>query len=221
MCYRWVIRAYLWINLRRTLTEKAAGQRLFVDVYWSGIDDTGHVYGAEGEYGSAALRHLARSLEEGFVSTLGAETRERTLLIITADHGQIATPPERVVRLPNHPALQETLLLPPAGESRAAYLYAGPGQKPALQAYVAEHLAEHFVLLDTERALETGLWGQPAEITPGLRARLGDVILVARDTARLSTRTQEDHSSPLRGHHGSLTPEEMLVPLLLVRLDAL
>jgi hypothetical protein len=209
----------LWINLRHTLTERAVGQRLFVDVYWGGADNMGHTYGTENEYVPSALRHLARSLEEDFLTTLAPETRENTLLMIAADHGQIATPAEGIVRLPDHAGLRETLLLPPAGESRAAYLYARPGQRNAMQAYVTKHLAEPFVPLDTEHALAAGLWGRPREIPSALRVRLGDMILVARSDARLSTRQKEDDRTPLRGHHGSLTPEEMLVPLLMVRLD--
>lgn len=211
----------LWINLRRTLINRPAGQRLFVDVYWGGADNIGHVYGTENEYVPSALRHLARSFEEDFLSTLAPETRKNTLLIIAADHGQIATPAERIVRLPDHPRFWEALLLPPAGESRAAYLYARPAQKGAVEAYAKEYLADHFVTLDTECALEAGLWGELSEVKPALRVRLGDTILVARNDARLSTREKEDDSSPLRGHHGSLTPQEMLVPLLMVRLDEL
>ncbi|MEA3375098.1 MAG: alkaline phosphatase family protein [Chloroflexota bacterium] len=211
----------LWVNLRRTLVERRPGERLLVDVYWGGVDNVGHVYGTENPYMPAALRHFTRSLEEDFLTTLAPEARENTLLIVAADHGQIATPPERVVRLPDHPGLQETLLLPPAGESRAAYLYARPGAKRPLRAYVHEHLAEDFVLVDTEHALEAGLWGPAQEVPGALRVRLGDAVLVARNDARLSTRRKEDDRSSLRGHHGSLTPEEMLVPLLMARLDAL
>lgn len=208
----------LWINLRGAVVERADDRPLFVSVYWGGVDNVGHVYGPQGEYVPTALRHLARSLEEGFLASLPREAREGTLLIVTADHGQIATPPERIVRLPDHPALRETLLLPPAGESRAAYLYTRPGQRAALRAYVAQRLADRFALLDTERALAAGLFG-PEEPTPALRARLGDLLLIAKDDSRLSTRTEEEDKRPLRGHHGSLTPEEMLVPLLMVRLD--
>ena len=212
----------LWLNLRRTLTERRTDQRLFVDAYWGGIDNIGHIYGAEGAYLPSALRHLARSLEEDFVAQLPREMREGTLLIVTADHGQIATPPERVVRLPDHPALWQTLLLPPAGESRAAYLYARPGQKDALRAYVTEQLADRFVLLDTEQALDAGLFGPLDDLTPDLRVRLGDMVLIAKDDSRLSMRKREKEGDiALRGHHGSLTPEEMLVPLLMVRLDRL
>lgn len=211
----------LWINLRRTLTQRPGNQPLFVDVYWSGVDDTSHVYGADNQYVPSALRHFGRSLEQDFLSTLSPETRARTLLIVAADHGQIATPSNHVVHLPDHPGLLDTLLLPPAGESRAAYLYVRPGQERALRAYVKEHLEDQFTLLETDRALEAGLWGHPDEITPTLRGRLGDLILVAKHNARLSTRPKPDDGARLLGHHGSLTPEEMLVPLLMVRLDQL
>jgi predicted AlkP superfamily pyrophosphatase or phosphodiesterase len=210
----------LWLNLRRTLTERHTDQRVFVDAYWGGVDNVGHVYGPTGAYLPSALRHLARSFEEDFLARLPREARADTLLIITADHGQIATPPEHVVRLPAHPALQEMLLLPPAGESRAAYLYVRPGQRDALQAYVTEHLAHHFALLDMEQALEAELFGPLEGITPRLRVRLGDMLLIARDDSRLSmSKKEKEGGIALHGHHGSLTPEEMLVPLLMARLD--
>ena len=211
----------LWVDLLRTLAERGTERGLFVDVYWSGIDNVGHVYGPAGAYLPSALRHFARSLEEDFLNRLPAAARRGTLLIITADHGQIATPPERVVHLPDHPALQETLLLPPAGESRAAYLYAGPGQSDALRAYVQEHLHDRFAHLETDRAVSQRLFGPVNGVAPHLRVRLGDAILIAKDDSRLSMRAKTSGGTPLRGHHGSLTPEEMLVPLLIARLDRL
>jgi len=215
----------LWVNMLRTLIDRPADKRLVVDAYWSGIDDVGHVYGPEGEYLPSALRLLGRSFEEDFLPSLPEEARRNTLLVITADHGQIATPPERVVHLPDHPALLETLLLPPAGETRAAYLYARPGQTEALRAYVAEHLADRFALLHSEEALEAGLFGPVEALTPASRVRLGDAILIARDGSRVTMKKEEEaekaETHQLRGHHGSLTPDEMLVPLLMARLDVL
>ena len=206
----------LWINLRQTLLRRPE-EPLFVSAYWGGIDTTSHVYGPDGERFQAALRHVVRSLDEDFLALLPAAARDGTVLMITADHGQTATPPERVVCLSDHPALRQMLLLPPAAEPRAAYLYVRRGQAGAVRDYVAEHLADRFVVLETERALEAGLFG-PEEPTPELQARLGDLVLLAQDDSRLLAREEK---VPLRGHHGSLTPEEMLVPLWMVRLDAL
>ncbi|MGD2148908.1 MAG: alkaline phosphatase family protein [Anaerolineae bacterium] len=212
----------LWVNLQRTLSNRRADELLVVDVYWGGVDNVGHVYGPEGAYLASALRLLGRSFEEDFLRRVPEEARRNTLLMITADHGQIATPPERVVNLPDHSALLETLLLPPAGETRAAYLYTRNGQAEALRTYVAEHLADRFALLDTEEALEAGLFGPVESLTPASRVRLGDMLLIARDGSRLTMKKEEKEDGPhLRGHHGSLTPDEMLVPLLVVRLDAL
>jgi hypothetical protein len=87
---------------------------------------------------------------------------------------------------------------------------------------VAEHLADRFALLGTEEALEAGLFGPVEALTPTTRVRLGDVLLVARNGSRLAMRKEaKEESHQLRGHHGSLTPDEMLVPLLVARLDAL
>jgi hypothetical protein len=206
----------MWINLRRTLLERP-GEPLFVSGYWGGTDAAAHVYGPDGEPFRAALRHLARSLDEDFLDPLPQTAREGTLLVITADHGQTSTPPERVVQFADHPMLRQMLLLPPAAEPRAAYLYVRPGQAEAVHAYVAENLADRFVLVDMERALAAGLFG-PGEPSPEIRARLGDLLLLAQDDSRLLV-TEEP--APFRGHHGSLTPEEMLVPLLMARLDLL
>lgn len=210
----------LWLNLHHTLADRDRNQPLFVGAYWGEADSTGHVYGPDSEYAPATLHHLARSLEEDFLRTLSAEERAGTLLIIIADHGQVEVPPDQVVRLPEHEELWETLLIPPAGESRAAYLYVRPGKRDRLRAYVTEHLNDHFALVDTERALDAGLWGPPEHITSEQRAQLGDVLLIAKDGSRLTTKPSHNRTV-LRGHHGSLTPEEMLVPLLLTRLDRL
>jgi len=51
-----------------------------------------------------------------------------------------------------------------------------------------------------------------------VRVRLGDFLLLAQDDSRLMVK---EKPVPFHGHHGSLTPEEMLVPLLMVRLDKL
>jgi hypothetical protein len=205
----------MWINLRHTLLQRPGEEPLFASAYWAKTDTTAHVYGPEGERFRAAVRHLSRSLEDDFLAPLPAEAREGTLLIITSDHGQTTTPPERAVHLSDHPALGQTLLLPPAAEPRAAYLYARPGQTERLRAYVTEHLADRFLLLPMEQALAAGLFG-PEEPAPESRTRLGDLLLLARNDSRLIV---EKEPVPFHGHHGSLTPEEMLVPLLMVRLD--
>jgi hypothetical protein len=205
----------MWINVRHTLLQRS-NEPLLVNVYWSGTDDVAHTYGPDDERFQAALRQMAASLDEDFLALLPAAAREGTLLIVTAKHGQIATLPDRAVHLSNHPALAGMLLLPPTAEPRASYLYVRRGQAASVRNYVEDHLARRFLLLDMDRAVAAGLFG-PAELPLESRNRLGDKPLPARDGCR---QIRSGENAEHRGEHGSLTPEEMLVPLLVARLDA-
>jgi hypothetical protein len=104
----------------------------------------------------------------------------------------------------------------PVAEKRLCYLFARQGQVAALRSYVRERLGRAFVVLDSTQALQAGLFGpgQPAPETP---ARLGDLILVARQDYILYDGEDEPD---ILGRHGGLSAEEMLVPYLAVRLDA-
>jgi hypothetical protein len=204
----------MWANLRESLAQQPE-QPKFVNVYWSATDDIAHTYGPEDERCQAALRQIARSFDEVFWARLPDAARQGTVLIVTSDHGQVETPPERAVHLSDHPALQQMLLLPPAAEPRASWLYVRRGQAEPLRAYVDEHLADRFLLLDMDRAVAAGLFGR-TDLPDESRVRLGDMLLLARDDSRL---IPEGKSAEDRGEHGGLRPEEMLVPLLMARLD--
>lgn len=202
----------LWPNVSKTLVD-APLDGLFVHVYWNGTDDVAHKYGPDSAQFRGALRHVGRSLAH-FLNGLPAMTKEGTLLVVTADHGQVRTPAEDRVRLLDHPDLREMLLLPPAGEPRAAYLYVRPGYGEAVQDYVYARLSDRFVVVESERALAAGLFG-PGEPVAAVRQRIGDLVLLSRGRTMLVSKGWTERC----GHHGSLTPDEMLVPLLLARLD--
>jgi hypothetical protein len=136
-------------------------------------------------------------------------------VIVTADHGQVVTPPVRAVHLSEHPELKEMLLWPPTAEPRASYLHVRRGCAETARDYVSTHLGDRFLILDTDQAVAAGLFG-PGEMPRESRNRLGDLLLLARDNSRL---IPEGASAADRGEHGGLRPEEMLVPLLMARLD--
>ena len=73
-----------------------------------------------------------------------------------------------------------------------------------------------FRVVASDHALTNGLFGpgQPAKAT---RSRIGDRLVLSNGEAYLWWANKEN---PLLGRHGSLSPEEMLVPFLVTRLDA-
>ena len=208
--------ADMWTKLRHMLRPEYDTPEIIIG-YWGGVDGLAHAYGPGTESWQAEVRTVACSLEREFLRRLSPQDREGTLLLITADHGQALAPPEKGVLLTEHTALRDMLALPLSGESRLSYLCVRHGRADDVQAYFAQHLADKFVLLNSADALKAGLFG-PGTPAPETPFRIGDLVALARGA---NTLQRGDRKPKLRGRHGGLTPDEMLVPLLGARLDAL
>ena len=209
----------MWTALRQMLEPKLQLHNVpaIIIAYWGGVDGVAHVYGPDSENWQAEVRGIACSLEREFLRRLPSRSRDGTLLLITADHGQAFAPPTQATLLTDHPALRNMLAVPLSGESRATYLFARHGRASQVRAYFAEHLADKFVLVDSIEALAAGLFG-PGTPAPETPFRIGDQLALARGQ---NTLQRGDKKPRMIGRHGGLTPNEMLVPLIGVRLDAL
>jgi hypothetical protein len=74
-----------------------------------------------------------------------------------------------------------------------------------------EELGDRALVLRRDEALAQGWFG---DLDPAVRPRIGDVVVACRgDFAVLSTGTFP-YEARLVGLHGSLTPAEMLIPVL-------
>ena len=205
----------LWVQLRQLLAE-TRGSRAFVTAYWSGLDTLAHAYGPETDHCKAEFQTMSYLLSQQFLDSLTAADREGTLLLITADHGQIHIPPEQIVDADQDQELSQHLMAPIMGESRAAFVHPRPGKSKAVRDHLEASYPDWFVVRDSVDVLESGLLGKP--IADETYARAGELIVLPRG-ARALQHTQP--SVALVGRHGGLTPEEMLVPLIGVRLEAL
>ena len=209
--------ADMWVGLRHLLTARP-GPAL-ISVYWPGVDSAAHHYGPDTEMTKAEIRNLAYSLGRELLDGLPVGARRRTLLVISADHGQLRSQPQDAVDLAQHPELAQRLLFLPTGEARTAYLYARQGEKAAVLDYLRERLAEQFAAWDSDAAYASGLFGPPASAAPEARSRLGDVVLVARRTYSLQVAGVHKPPAEMPGRHGALSPAEMLVPWLAAHLE--
>jgi hypothetical protein len=99
------------------------------------------------------------------------------------------------------------------GEPRALHLYAEAGADPAaLAARWSDRLGDAALVATRSDAVAAGLFGPVADhVLP----RIGDVVVATTGRATIvDSRTQTTASLGLVGVHGSLTPTEMLVPLV-------
>ncbi|MBI3740703.1 MAG: alkaline phosphatase family protein [Chloroflexi bacterium] len=202
----------MWVVLRDSL--QARQEHALFTAYWSRLDAIMHDYGPASRAYDAEIHNLAYSFEREFLSRLSPRACEGTLFLLTADHGALDTPIARTIYLKDHPDLRAHILTL-GGEPRAMYLYCVHRGKDAARAYIEKELGDKFFILDSRAALDAGLFGggKPA---PEARYRVGDLIVLPRENFILWERAD---APTMLGRHGGLHEEEMLVPLLVARLD--
>ncbi len=201
--------ADLWIDARRLIEDKP-DERMYLWVYWGEVDHLGHICGPDDERTVAEFHLFSYAFEKFFAEALPDSLRDDTLVILTADHGQLLTPPDDHYNLAYHPHLTRRLHISPTGENRLAFLYIRPGQREAVHEYIGRTWPNQFLILDSVYAMEAGLFG-PGPHHPELFNRVGDDVVLALGDAYLWWGGKRN---PLQGRHGGLHSQEMLVPFL-------
>jgi predicted AlkP superfamily pyrophosphatase or phosphodiesterase len=160
----------------------------YVYLYWDRIDAMGHVHGpGSPQFDRAALEALD-ALERGLRHIPGA------LLLVTADHGQVATNPFRVDWLDElWPELPSLLTHRPAGSARDVFLHTRSPEE------VIGGLAER--LGDGARVCRAD-----ELVTPG--PRLADVCVLPAPGRMAWLRSAAGVATTFRGHHGGLHADE-------------
>jgi hypothetical protein len=193
----WRVTSTLVVEIGRLL---AAGES-FVYGYYDGIDRVAHDFGL-GEHYDAELQST-----DDLVAQIAARLPTGATLVVTADHGQVEVG-GRVVDL-DADLLAETVLL--SGEGRFRWLHARSGRAEWLLEE-AEQRYGHLAWVRSRQQLEAaGFFGGP--LTPPAAARLGDVALVPFEPVAFRD-PGDTGESRLVSRHGSLTPAEVLVPLV-------
>lgn len=198
----------LWVSLRELLLTKT-GQRTYTYVYWGDLDELEHRFGPQNERVHLELIFFGQQLER-FLVVYRRVRRQRTLFLLTADHGQVATPPRPEYELRNHPSFTACLTMMPTGENRMPYLFIRPGFEERVQRYIQESWPGQFRLFPSWQILQSELLGN-GPIYPPVADRLGDWVVIPQDGAYWWWANQENM---LLGRHGGLSEAEMLVPLI-------
>lgn len=201
----------LWVNLRH-LVESNPTTRQYFWVYTGQIDHYSHYYHPDDERVVAEFGEFSWAFEKNFLERLSPALRRHTLILLTADHGMLATQKSSRYDLRNHPGLIRLMPILPTGEHRLMYLFTRPGKAGEIRAYYDKTWPGQFIFLDPSEVVAKGLYG-PGSPHPRLFDRLGDLIAAARDEAYI---WWADKENPLIGQHGGLSSDEMIVPLLSV-----
>lgn len=189
---------------------RPGADRSYTYAYWPEFDSIGHEYGI----GSRQAAESLRRFDHGFEKLLTVLRGRDLAVVVTGDHGLLDAPAEETVELEQHPRLAAMLMRPLCGERRVAYCYVQAERRSEFEHYVRTALASQTMLYPSVELIERG-WFGPGPIHPRLAARIGDYALVMQGRATIKDWLPGEKRYRQIGVHGGLSPDEMLVPLVL------
>ena len=174
-------------------------------VYDGDLDWTGHRYGVDSPQWRAQLAAIDASIEQ-----LREALDPGVRLLVIADHGMVDSPRDARIDVDEHHDLRVGVRLF-GGEARFRHLYCSGGAVDDVLATWREHLGDRATVLARDDAIERGWFGTVSQV---VRPRLGDVVVAAHGDVAVVSTVDFPYENMLVGLHGSLTPVEMEIPIL-------
>ena len=174
----------------------------FIYSYLPEPDSTMHEYGVSSNEAKNIISKINHEIEQL------AKTLNDTLLIITADHGQIDV--KDYVEFYKDKELNSLLECPPFLDARSPAFIIKEGKHKEFEEKFKKKYQKDFKLFKSKDLIKKGYFGKFGDF----KNLLGDYIAIGTYTNKLFL--IQENSPRFKGHHTSLT-DEMLVPLILIK----
>ncbi len=174
-----------------------------VYLYVPELDQIAHGFGSESTKWLNAIEDL-----DGYISNFVAMLPKDTGLLITADHGVIDVPKE------NHRYIDEVLAKDcfefVGGDTRGLFLYCKDNVEAVTEILIKNYSHDCYITTSAQ-LIESGYWTE----TEIQKRFLPDLVLLAKRNVALFHRGfAKVKSLNMIGHHGSITSEELSIPLI-------
>lgn len=182
-------------------------------IYYNDFDTYNHLYGMRDERIWRGMDDFLNGLER-MITAHQAKRIGKTLVLLTADHGHTPTTPDRRRDWNYQPELMNLLTLRPTGENRLTYFHPKSRKADELIRRIEAVYPGEFNLVESERFLNDGFFGT-GTLHPDVENRIGELIAIAKGDAFLWWNPRPDR---LHSRHGGLSADEMIVPLIGLKL---
>lgn len=231
---RWVGRGATLVPFR-TLAEGLSSLGMVIErnhspsffcFYYDQIDSVAHNHGPHSPSFLAELDSCFGALERWFQDDLAGA--KDTLLIVTADHGQIPVTPPTTIYLNRHPLIERLgpMLrvnnagkpIVPGGSCRDMFLYIQETALADAQALLASQLEGKAMVCRVTDLIDQGYFG-PSPVSDAFLAHVGNLVILPFEGEAVWWYEAGRFEQKFFGHHGGLTPGEMETPLLVYALE--
>jgi predicted AlkP superfamily pyrophosphatase or phosphodiesterase len=198
----------LMFNLLEHL-DTHINNKTFNFVYYGLVDSNGHKYGTSHYYELEAENYL-HCIENYFLKNISEKVLKNTHILIVSDHGMIETPKEYENHIFPDDEIGSQLFFPPGGEMRMMYFY-GINDKNKFINTFYNKFGDTFLFFDKNELLDKKIFLPSKNIKN--YERIGDLTLISKNTSSFVYKLTGTEPY-LKGKHGALSEEEMLIPLL-------
>ena len=187
----------------------------FTTLYYPEVDAAGHTYGPSSPEYLEEMRRV-----DGFLSELSVEMDEDTVILLTADHGQIDVNPDETLYLDDLDWFDGMLApkngggnIPPYGSPRDVIIRAKDAA--VMCSRLNDRLGEFGVAKTSEWLTGEGYFGNGAR-SAKFETRAGSVWFLPHSGKTAWYRHYDGEHLAFKGVHGGMTPQEILVPLAVI-----
>ncbi|NES86201.1 MAG: alkaline phosphatase family protein [Moorea sp. SIO2B7] len=206
------------VNLSKLASEKEEKGYFFL--YVDSIDSIGHRYSPSSPQLFWEVNTFLSTMEQLFHS-INTGKLKNTLLLITADHGQIEVSPQTTIYLNQIlPQLQSFMKtnsqnkpLVPAGSPRDMFLHIQEEYLEHTYELLSKNLTNKAMVYRTKTLIDEGYFGS-GNISQLLRNRLGNLVILPYKQETVWWYVPNRFEQLNFGHHGGLSCEEMETVLL-------
>ena len=179
------------------------GRQSLTYLYVPELDQTAHALG----WKSSKWLNLLEDLDSE-VSRLASALPKAAGLVVTADHGVVDIPTANHIYLDEYLEADELDFV--GGDTRGLFLYLkNESDTENISRALTQSLSEYCYVLTPGQLVESGYWKQ------GSGLNLPELVLLAKKEVALYHRDfAKKKSLEMIGHHGSISPAEMSIPLI-------
>lgn len=175
----------------------------YIYAYWDRYDSLMHMNGPDAGICDDYLKQIDKTLEK-----LSEEIAEDTLLVITADHGQIQV--EREYDLYNS-KYKKYFSRRPSLECRAMSLCINKGMEEEFEKEFKNDFEDDYILLSYDQVRTLKIYGDGPE-HPRLKEFVGDYLAIAK--GHMSFRYREYYRENIPGDHAGMCEDELMIPII-------
>jgi len=206
------------VNLGQLLERQK--RKTYYFVYVDTIDTICHRYGPDAPHTAAEIETFLAIMELIFSNNL-ASKKQRTLFLLTADHGQIRIDPATTIYLNQRfPEILPFLAtnragqpLVPAGSSRDMFLHIKDAYLDQAQAFLQQALAGRAEIYRVQELIDQGFFGTTSP-SAAFMSRVGNLVILPHAHETVWWYEAGRFEQKFYGSHGGLSREEMETLLL-------